>query len=106
MTEDYKAALERAKDLHARSSLATREDLEHIFPELKESEDERIRKEIRNFLIDMECKKEWITYLERQKENVEKAAHRNDRKALLGGGAERRRDAAHSRQVIQDGAQR
>ena len=35
---------------------------------VKESEDERVRKEIYNFLIDMECKKEWITYLEKQKE--------------------------------------
>ena len=42
--------------------------LEKEFPELKESEDERIRKEIYNFLIDMECKKEWIAYLEKQKE--------------------------------------
>ena len=34
----------------------------------KESEDERIRKEIRDFLIDMECVKEWVAYLEKQKE--------------------------------------
>ncbi len=34
----------------------------------KESEDERIRKEIRDFLIDMECKKEWIAHMEKQKE--------------------------------------
>ena len=34
----------------------------------KESEDERIRNEIYNFLIDMECKEEWINYLEKQKE--------------------------------------
>ena len=39
-----------------------------LFPEFVESEDERIRKEIRNFLIDMECKKEWIAYMEKQKE--------------------------------------
>lgn len=39
-----------------------------LIPEFRESEDERIRKEIYNFLIDMECKKEWIAYLEKQKE--------------------------------------
>lgn len=39
-----------------------------LFPELRESEDERIRKEIRDFLIDMECKKEWIAHMEKQKE--------------------------------------
>lgn len=45
-----------------------KEALETLIPELKESEDERVRKEIYNFLIDMECKKEWIAYLEKQKE--------------------------------------
>lgn len=41
--------------------------LRELIPELKESEDERIRREIYNFLIDMECKEEWINYLEKQK---------------------------------------
>ena len=42
--------------------------IQTIIPELLENEDERIRREIYNFLIDMECKEEWINYLEKQKE--------------------------------------
>ena len=48
----------------------TKDAIQTLIPELRESEDERIRKEIRDFLIDMECKKEWITYIEKQKESL------------------------------------
>lgn len=60
-------ALERARAAYGTGAYddAT---IEFLFPEVKESKDERIRKEIRNFLIDMECKKEWITYLEHPKD--------------------------------------
>ena len=46
-----------------------KEAIETLIPELKENEDERIRKEIRNFLIDMECKEEWIAYFEKKKDH-------------------------------------
>ena len=46
----YKEALERAKGLlegmDEGDYLASSEDIENIFPELKETEDERIRKEL------------------------------------------------------------
>lgn len=48
--QKYKEALERAKELKNKleksCSLATPTGIESIFPELKESEDERIRKEV------------------------------------------------------------
>ena len=55
---------------------ANKEDTEHYFPELKESEDERIRKEIIEYLTitrekDLVARPErqrWITYLEKQKD--------------------------------------
>lgn len=42
--EKYKKALERAKELYGKYCI--NDVLESIFPELKESEDERIRKGI------------------------------------------------------------
>ena len=65
----YEEALERAK-----KGLP----IDEVFPELKESEDERIRKELIGFLThraevtgfideDKDCKR-WIAYLEKQKE--------------------------------------
>ena len=67
----YDEALERAKRKIDAGFLASA-DLSYIFPELAESEDERIRKEIRDFLIDLECKEEWVTYLEKQKQTKQK----------------------------------
>ena len=46
-----------------------KEAFEFFAPELVESEDERIRKEILAFVIDMDCKESWIHYLEKQKEH-------------------------------------
>lgn len=64
--EEYQKALERA-----RKGLP----IDEVFPELKESEDERIRKELieaieraRVFDIDKEVADRWISYLEKQKE--------------------------------------
>ena len=42
------------------------EDLETLFPELKESEDERIRKEIINYIKTGTYHKDWIAWLEKQ----------------------------------------
>ena len=58
---------------NAFASLEKQKESLHISETCKENadsftdEDERIRKEIRNFLIDMECKKEWIAHMEKQK---------------------------------------
>ena len=88
--QKYNEALERArqikggKDEWRYSDLAEiTPALTEIFPELAESEDERIRKEIVDFLrftlIERGIKKgkekaeKWIAYLERQKENPKTA---------------------------------
>lgn len=72
--ERYNQALEIAKHYHDRDNIHF---LEHIFPELKESEDERIRKELLDYLkrfiphhdIDLVRKsKVWIAWLEKQGE--------------------------------------
>ena len=70
----YKEALERAKRLT--SDMTTLQKIrEFIFPELVESEDERIRKELVNFilykagrvLLDKETEHRFVAYLEKQK---------------------------------------
>ena len=84
----YNEALERASHIKDNNTVATPQEVaEHIFPELHESEDERIRKELISYLhavikevgelghpkIDR-----WISYLEKQEEqkpiqsNIEK----------------------------------
>lgn len=81
--EDYKKkyeeALERARDMLSYKEVR-QEDMEYLFPELKECEDERTRKEIIEFLDDIwhlgknanlekwdkcDCSK-WICWLEKQ----------------------------------------
>ena len=42
---------------------------DYIFPELKESDDERIRKEIYQFVYEQRPEKEWIAWLEKQGKN-------------------------------------
>lgn len=76
----YKEAQERAKKLSIDGYLDAIA-VEEIFPELADSEDERIRKEIINFLrspfvtenITDEKIAPWIAYLEKQKENPKNA---------------------------------
>lgn len=75
----YNEALEWMRELYPGLHGAIKEDAEHYFPELRESEDERIRKEIINYLdfaeshnllraADYAKKKSWLAYLEKQKE--------------------------------------
>ena len=74
----YKNALEWAMGIYPKAAGAFKEDLEHYFPELAESEDEKIRKELIAFLKEnhetgradetwslsgIEC---WISWLEKQ----------------------------------------
>ena len=72
----YKEALERARALNeGKTTGAFGETVcEYIFPELKESEDERIRKQILAFLKEFERDhyrnldfSSWITWVEKQK---------------------------------------
>lgn len=72
----YKDALERAKMIlcNIPEGSASVRDIETIFPELRESEDERIRKEIIHYIlykangVSEKQEHEWIAYLEKQKE--------------------------------------
>ena len=70
----YDEALERARQ-KIDAGLLTEDDLSYIFPEFRESEDERIRKELLDFVRSFwaEHKEKlpqvnrWVTYLEKQK---------------------------------------
>ena len=78
--EKYKEALETARKINSGEGVAAPKGwnaLEVIFPELKESEDERIRKELLDYLderrviempTDTTVKEEWIAWLEKQGE--------------------------------------
>ena len=73
--QEYKDALERAKDVPTMAFRDEEEVLRYIFPELAESEDERTRKEILNFIlykvgykVNEETEHRWVAWLEKQKE--------------------------------------
>lgn len=70
----YEEALEKAKRLYEKGTIT--ESLCHIFPELKESEDEEIRKELMDFVVDNTIcqdgrREKWIAWLEKQGERKE-----------------------------------
>ena len=74
--QKYKQALERARDYHSKNYMLINSAIENIFPELKESEDERIRKELIEFLklphsrfVGNREHEKWITWLEKQGEH-------------------------------------
>ena len=78
----YNEALERARELYDNlineGTLATSKGIESIFPELKESEDERIRKELlehcinrrdgKQICVDASDYRRWAAWLEKQGE--------------------------------------
>ena len=71
--QKYKEALEKAREIYKEDFKAMW--LENLFPELKESEDEKIRKQILSFLKEFECDhyrnldfSSWIAWLEKQGE--------------------------------------
>ena len=77
----YKEALEKAKFYYDNWPLENEKNkLENMFPELRESEDERIRKEIIAFLKhyhtgegdSVTYDNDWLVYLEKQKEQKPK----------------------------------
>ena len=80
--KEYEAMVQRARELHKGGNALTKQQMEIVCPELAESEDARVNEEIRNFLIDMECKREWIAYLEKQKEQKSAEWSEEDRKML------------------------
>jgi len=71
----YKEALERAKGMWEQGMMPER--IEYIFPELKESEDERIMKELISFLEGFcanKNKDRWIAWLEKQGQEPKKVS--------------------------------
>lgn len=95
--EKYEKALERCKEEFNFNNLAysheeIKQKLKHVFPELKESEDERIRKEILNVFKQLdECTTicgrnydyaKWIAWLEKQ--GVQKSADKVGPKFKVG----------------------
>ena len=73
----YEDALERASKLRVQNPFDTvSQMMEHVFPELKESEDERVRESLLEYLHTLPnhyshsgvCAPEWIAWLERQGE--------------------------------------
>ena len=67
--QKYKEALAKARQLcEYPTSKPFVSDLQDLFTELKESEDERIRKEIIDYIKTGTYKKDWITWLEKQGE--------------------------------------
>ena len=68
----YDESVERAKVAYKDTDRHIKATIERIFPELAESEDERIRKAIVSFIETEACdspiSKEWIAYIEKQKE--------------------------------------
>ena len=61
--EKYNEALNWMREIYPTLTGATKEDAEHYFPELKESEDERIRKELIH-IVEGSCSKYGIKYKE------------------------------------------
>lgn len=82
--ELYKDALERARQVHTTNVDENKKSTEYIFPELKESEDEKIRKDILSFAENMlknnisKAQKDkfkfWISWLEKQGRCRDKAS--------------------------------
>ena len=72
----YKEALERAKKYRLKEDLIITQD---IFPELKESEDERIRKEIISAIKeDWPGHTDWIAWIEKQEQKPTELAKGED----------------------------
>ena len=74
----YNNALEKLQEALAPKdgreiSGLTRGCIEEIFPELKESEDERIRKEIIEYIKTGTYHKDWIAWLEKQESLLKQA---------------------------------
>ena len=84
----YNDALDWMRQIYPTLSGCAKEDAEHYFPELKESEDERIRKELIGHCQDLvrmnkgdkvllSIYEPWIAYLEKQKEKMTAEEYEN-----------------------------
>ena len=84
----YNEALSKAKDMLSYKEVR-REDMEYLFPELKESDDEKIRKEFTEFLkkasegyLDMKTPYKtfgkWLAWLEKQGQGEQRIAWSKD----------------------------
>lgn len=76
--EKYEVALEKARAYHAKLVTNLQKEVEDIFPELKENEDERVRKEILDYFKQFDNQElrgvdisSWITWLEKQNKELE-----------------------------------
>ena len=63
---DKAEAIKVLKEIHETAIFSVRTALETLLPELKESEDEKIRKEIYQFVYEQRQEKEWLAWLEKQ----------------------------------------
>lgn len=87
----YKEALERAKKVHDEHRAQPFDVMLKVFPELKESEDERIRKELINYFIKGKeylslcsfSKEEILAWLEKQGEQLMKVPRKVQATGLL-----------------------
>ena len=84
--DKYNKTIESIKRIYDQADSFGKELMEKEFPELRESEDERIRKELiafleRKQLIPTETKNEWIAWLEKQGE--QKSSWSEDDEARL-----------------------
>lgn len=86
----YKEALTKSKEFYELCKKCgakdTKEFLEDVFPELKDSEDERIKKEIIGFLklphplfVGKRYQEDWISWLEKQGKIIEEYENKLDR---------------------------
>ena len=73
----YDEALERARKIHNDTEFEyEREMMEEVFPELSESEDEKIRKELIKFVkVNIPYEERYIAWLEKQKESDDNTKH-------------------------------
>ena len=93
--DKYQEALGRAKELHEAGNALTKSQMEIVFPELKESKDERIRKDIvfilneyshmseeQGFLCNKSVINDALAYLEKQKEHKPAKWSEDEKKVL------------------------
>lgn len=69
--QKYEEALKRARDMMSHGEVR-REDMEYLFPELSESEDEKIRKEllavVNDLVLPSKQQSRFVAWLEKQNE--------------------------------------
>lgn len=87
--QKYKSALEWMRSIYPTMQGAEKEDAEHYFPELRESEDEKIAKELIRYLpycddIAKDTKERWIAWLEKKGEKFWSEEDEHYKNGLIG----------------------